>query len=60
MSKDIGLTRDGQQFLVGFKKIPGGDKMFAGGLPPPGFDIPISSLGGGGLKGHFTHKAEGP
>jgi hypothetical protein len=36
---------NGQLFLRGFEKFPGGGKIFAGGLPPPGSDIPESSWG---------------
>ena len=36
----------GRQLFWGkFKKIPGGAKIFAGGLPPPESDIPKSSWG---------------
>ena len=41
--------RGGQLFSGGFEKIPGGGKNFAGGLPPPGSNIPISSGGGGSV-----------
>jgi hypothetical protein len=32
--------RGRQLFSGGFEKIPGGGRNFAGGLPPPGSDIP--------------------
>jgi hypothetical protein len=38
--------RGRQLFSGGFEKIPGGGKKIAGGLPPPGSDIPNSSWGG--------------
>jgi hypothetical protein len=41
--------RGGQLFSSGFEKISGGGKKFAGGLPPPEYDIPKSSWGGGTL-----------
>ena len=46
------VERGGQQFSGGFKKIPGGGKMFTGGLPPPRSDTPRRSWGGG--KGTLT------
>ena len=34
----------GQHFSIGFKKILGGGRSFAGGLPPPGTDTTGRSL----------------
>ena len=43
-------------FSVRFEKIPGGGKIFAGGLPLPGSDTPRSSSGGG--EGTLTSSDE--